>query len=646
MLSSQYAEELAKLESTYAKALGADVERLKIAVASASEASILGVGSGGSFTVASFLCNLHEFYTGRVSRASTPLEIICNPTLASASPVFLISAEGRNPDAKEALLRARRHSARPIHVLTNHAGSPLLDSISDLTEVSAHLFELGEKDGYLATNSLLFDSALVARAYNELDKGAERLPDSMHSLMLRDSGIDDWLAASAGFVREALARGLLIVTFSPLLRPVAVDLESRLAESALLYCQLADLRSFAHGRHLWLAERPGDCAVLALVEPSLKSLWDATHALLPPDVPSATLALDGSTPRHLLAGIVAEMKLVGALGDCSGRDPGRPNVPSFGRELHYAPLPELVPTPREDSDGPERTKYEVLGASWPSIDRRGTMRRAVETFTADLERQVFRALVVDYDGTLCSSQRRDSPPATAVVEELIRLLEAGVILGVATGRGGSIDEHLQAALPKAMWNRVKLGLYNAGAISQLGRKVETERTSEFLSNVVRILGRLKAVGVPIERIRPTHPFQVSVRFREGADTERNWFVIADALRQAGLDLSRIVRSRHSIDILAEDVNKSHLVADMIQEFKLEPYQVLAVGDQGAWPGNDASLLEHRFSLSVDVPSRRLDRGWKLAPQHKRCVDATLWYLARMKLLGEGGFRLTLRDPST
>jgi hypothetical protein len=109
---------------------------------------------------------------------------------------------------------------------------------------------------------------------------------------------------------------------------------------------------------------------------------------------------------------------------------------------------------------------------------------------------------------------------------------------------------------------------------------------------------------------------------------------------------RIVRSRHSIDILAEDVNKSHLVADMIQEFKLEPYQVLAVGDQGAWPGNDASLLEHRFSLSVDVPSRRLDRGWKLAPQHKRCVDATLWYLARMKLLGEGGFRLTLRDPST
>ena len=35
----------------------------------------------------------------------------------------------------------------------------------------------------------------------------------------------------------------IIVVFSPLLRPVAADLESKLSESALLYCQLADLRS-------------------------------------------------------------------------------------------------------------------------------------------------------------------------------------------------------------------------------------------------------------------------------------------------------------------------------------------------------------------------------------------------------------------
>jgi hydroxymethylpyrimidine pyrophosphatase-like HAD family hydrolase len=125
--------------------------------------------------------------------------------------------------------------------------------------------------------------------------------------------------------------------------------------------------------------------------------------------------------------------------------------------------------------------------------------------------------------------------------------------------------------------------------------------------------------------------------------ENNWFVIADALRQAGLDLSKVVRSKYSVDILGDGVNKSHLVAHMIQEFKVDPYEVLTMGDQGAWPGNDSSLLEHRFSLSVDAPSRRMDRGWKLAPAHKRDVDATLWYLDRIHVIGGGRFNLRLSD---
>jgi len=166
-------------------------------------------------------------------------------------------------------------------------------------------------------------------------------------------------------------------------------------------------------------------------------------------------------------------------------------------------------------------------------------------------------------------------------------------------------------------------------------------TSEFLSHVTRIVRRLQALGVPIETIRATHPYQVSVRFRAGVNTESNWFVIADALRQAGLDLSRVVRSKHSVDILGAGVNKSHLVAHIIQEFGIDPYEILTMGDQGAWPGNDSSLLEHRFSLSVDVPSRRLDRGWKLAPSHKRDVDATLWYLDQIRLDGGGKFSLPL-----
>lgn len=253
MTTSHFETELGNLHETYHRALRADISDIMMAIAGASEASIIGVGSGGSFTTASLFCHLHEAYTGRVSRPSTPLEIICNPTLAAASPVFLISAEGKNPDIVEALHRARMHSARPIHVITNRGESPLGTSAKHLANINHHVFELSEKDGYLATNSLLLNCVLVARAYAELDNDKAAIPSTLDLLHLDGHSIDQWLTKSHAFVTEAVKRGGIIVAFSPLLRPVAADLESKLSESALLYCQLADLRSFAHGRHLWLA---------------------------------------------------------------------------------------------------------------------------------------------------------------------------------------------------------------------------------------------------------------------------------------------------------------------------------------------------------------------------------------------------------
>jgi HAD superfamily hydrolase (TIGR01484 family) len=646
MTATQYEVELGNLGTTYNQALRANIQHVRSAIAGACDASIIGVGSGGSFTAASLLCNLHETYTGRVSRPSTPLEIICNPTLAAASPVFLISAEGKNPDIIEALQRARLHSARPIHVITNRGNSPLVECANQLANINLHVFDLSEKDGYLATNSLLLDCVLIARAYGELDNDKAAIPPTLENLRLSGSTVAQWLSQSHAFAGEAVKRGGIIVAFSPLLRPVAADLESKLSESALMYCQLADLRSFAHGRHLWLAERPQDCAILAMIEPSLERLWNATQTLLPPEVPTLTMPFLGAKPQDLLAGLVAQMHLVSVIGDLRGKDPGRPSVPQFGRDLHYMNVPQLIPPPPDPIDGGETSKYDVLGARWPSLKHRGSMRRALHSFQSDLEGQKFRAIVFDYDGTLSVSRREDATPPASVIDHIKNLIDHGVRIGIASGRGSSIQEELQRSLPEHYWPKVYVGLYNAGYISNVAVAPESNRPiNEFLSHVTRIVQGLKSLGVPIETIRTSHPYQVSVRFNEGANIEGNWFVIADALRQAGLDLSRVVKSKHSVDILSPQANKSRLVAYLIQEFKIDPYQILTVGDQGAWPGNDASLLEHRYSLSVDAPSRRLDRGWKLAPTHKRDVEATLWYLDRIRRLADGQFQLILNDPT-
>jgi HAD superfamily hydrolase (TIGR01484 family) len=549
----------------------------------------------------------------------------------------MISAEGKNPDIVEALERARRHSSRTVHVVTNRESSPLMQHVRELPEVTPHVFELAKKDGYLATNSLLLDAVLIARAYGALHSDAVQFPNSLDGLRIGLQSVPEWLVGAKDFVHRAVPRKGLIIVFSPLLRPVAADLESKLSESALLYTQLADIRSFAHGRHLWLAERPQDCAILALVEPDLARLWSRMQELLPGDVPVCTMQLAGARPQDLLAGLVAQMQFVSQIAVALNRDPAKPHVPTFGRDLYYVDLPAFIPGPQDSGRRGEQSKYEVLGARWPSIGSSGAMTRALESFDSALAKQSFRAAVFDYDGTLCSSQRKESPPTAPVVERLMCLLDAGIFVGVASGRGDSIQKHLRDVLPKEVWPNVHLGLYNGGWIGLLDGEIDkTSKTNEFLSHVRRILRRLEGLGVPIERVRETYPHQISVRFKEGANAENMWFVIADSLRQAGLDPSTVVRSKHSVDVLATNVSKSHLVASMVQARGIDPYEIVTMGDQGAWPGNDASLLEHRFSLSVDQPSRRLDRGWKLAPHHKRDLDATLWYLDRVEIDSRSG----------
>jgi HAD superfamily hydrolase (TIGR01484 family) len=641
-VASYYEEELAQLGHSYAAACSADIEALKLAIASTAESSIIGVGSGGSFTVASLLCSLHEAYTGRVSRPSTPLEIICSPALASSSPVFLVSAEGKNPDIVEALERARRFSSRTVHVLTNRQDSPLMQHVGALPGVKPYVFELARKDGYLATNSLLLDAVLVARAYGELNGRRQPMPHEFEALRVGDETVDEWLTAAQPFISEAVRRGALTVVYSPLLKAVATDLESKLSEGALLHTQLADLRSYAHGRHLWLADRPKDCAILALVEPTLGKLWAGMRSKFPSVIPTLAMPLAGADPVHLIAGLVAQMHIVAAVGRELGKDPARPEVPSYGREIHYANLRDVIPLPQAAGPAEEQSKYDVLGSHWPSQRDHGMMRRAALAFADAIQTQRFRAVVFDYDGTLCSSQSRDSPPPPDVIEHLVRLVRAGIIVGIASGRGGSSQACLEEVMPPDVLPKIRLGLYNGGWISAADMSpASSPETSEFLSHVTRIVVRLKSLGVPIHAHRTTHPYQVSVRFREGLATDAMWFVIADALRQAGLDLSTMVRSKHSVDILAKGISKSVLVADIIQKDKVDPYEVLTMGDQGAWPGNDAALLEHRFSLSVDMPSRRLDRGWKLAPVEKRDIDATLWYLEHMKAEDGSVFRLDL-----
>lgn len=636
----QYAREIENLQTTYQLAQNAPLIGLKSAISAASQSSVIGVGSGGSFTVASLLCSLHEKFTGRISRPATPLEIICNPTLASTSPAFFVSAEGKNPDIIEALIRARQKSARPIHVITNRIDTPLTKVAGDLPDVTLHTFPLVEKDGYLATHSLLLDSMVVARAFNELHFSSIALPSNFSELRVNKKSIREWAVEADIFSKICKLRQSLIIIFSPSLRSIAADIESKLGESALMHVQLADFRSFAHGRHLWLSERAKDCAILALVDEPLQGLWAHMHEMVPTDVPTLKIEVESDGTNAMVSALVAGLKLVELLANWRNFDPGRPTVAPFGRALYYADVASLVPAIDYHNDLGEDEKFAVLGAQWPYATNRAPMRRARLQYQEQITKQTYRAIVFDYDGTLRTTQEEDLSPSKVIVEYLNRLIESGIYVAIVSGRGNSLRDRLREAISESNWSKIYLGLYNGGWCGILSDDAEGETgTSELLNHVSRIARKLQVIGVPIKTVKPTYPYQVSIRFQEGVDTAAMWFVVGDALRHAGLNLSGMVRSRHSIDVLEVGTSKSHLIAELMQRHGLLPHEVLAIGDQGAWPGNDAALLEHKCSLSVDLPSRRLDRGWKLAPSEKRGVDATLWYLEQISISADGTFQI-------
>lgn len=332
--------------------------------------------------------------------------------------MFFVSAEGKNPDIVEALLRARQHSARDLHVLTNRTKSELQEAATRLSDVNVNIFELEHKDGYLATNSLIMDAVIVARAYEELDRHDDEIPPSIDDLRLSDGSISTWIEQADCFAKKAASCDGMIVLHSAALKPVATDLESKLAEAALLYCQVADLRSFAHGRHSWLVPGVKKNTILALVDPSTERLWNATRALIPSDVETLTLNIGGSSPRDVLAALVAELKLVSLIAHFLGRDPAKPVIGEFSRSLYYIDLAGLVQEPLHKPNAAELSKFGVLGAHWPSITRDVPMQRMAAAARETLTNRVFGAVVFDYDGTISSSNRRDLPPPQAIYDGL------------------------------------------------------------------------------------------------------------------------------------------------------------------------------------------------------------------------------------
>ncbi|MFZ2650034.1 MAG: hypothetical protein WA210_07995 [Burkholderiaceae bacterium] len=628
-MARSYASEMSKLVETFSWAISCDIAPLRQVVRAAGLSSLLAVGSGGSLTAAHALASLHRRRTGHLAAVATPLEAV-SELISSATSSWLISAGGSNVDILSAFHALVAREPRQLSILCGKSDSPLAIAARchPFTDLVVYRPPAG-KDGFLATNSLLWFVTLLTRAYvGEFGQGRSHFEDEARALLARLGDAAQWDRWKVQ-LQPAWDRTTTLVLHGPTTRIGALDLESKFTEAALGNLQIADYRNFAHGRHHWLAKRADESAVIAFVGAADETLAQKTLDLIPTSITQVRLPVAGSPEIAMLASLFAALKITGWAGEARDIDPGRPGVPEFGRKLYHLALPAV----------PHRTEFSLSSDDMVAIERKaglavgrlkghGSLLRWSESLSAfrrSLASVQFAGAILDYDGTLVDSRRRLSPPPNEIGMELSRILASGGRIGIASGRGVSVRRDLRSVVPREYWGYVLIGYYNGAEVGYLSDDAVPEASSAVCAELTALAAAFRSQTELMDIATQTERrYQITLEARRPTTENRLWDLAQQALLLSGQQHLTILRSSHSVDVVAPNASKLNVLRQL--QINEPGSNFLAIGDRGRWPGNDYELLQTPYALSVDELSADPDTCWNLAPRGQRGLAVTLIYL--------------------
>lgn len=658
-MSRQYASELELLATTYEWARNVDVSELRRSINALRGGSLLVVGSGGSLSACTFVARLHETHARLPAKALTPLEFIRYP-LPQTAGVVLLSAGGSNPDTRAIADHAITGEYSPFISVCARVGTPLKDRLASHPHATVYEFEgPSPKDGFLATNSLISTCVLLARAYGvELPEKLPALEDTWETLALR----------------EKLTRPYLLALADGWALAAAIDLESKWAESGFGSVVVTDARNFAHGRHHGLARQLDSTLVIGLdvnsdtepptpgydlekKEATKTDVLESTLSHLPKSATVIVLRSPLAAEAGAIDLLARVMCVVCEVGSALEFDPGRPNVPAFGRTLYRAGVPRrLLRTAQHDGTAVAEDiwiRRKVTPVVWADAaeDVRESWRDCCRSWVSTIEEARIGGIVLDYDGTLCEAGDRFGNPAKIIGEALTTLLDSGMIVGIATGRGDSVIEALRAVMKERVWPSTIVGMYNGGVCIRLNEDVPIHAGEESLDESVEHAYELLSkspILAHITRFR-SKPTQLSIHLIRPLPEGLLCRIVLEALGATGTPPAvQVVSSGHSVDVLPRNISKTLVVQEVTQVLTSAgrtDLAVMTIGDQGQAGGNDAAFLAHPLGLSVEHVSSNLAGCWNVSPRGVRRTIATLGYLNALHMRSGGVFRWSVMKAS-
>lgn len=604
------------LEDTYRAALARTtpvLDRLKPILI---DRPAVYVGSGGALAVARLGADAHQRVTGHLAKAVSSLEFAANPP-RKPTAIVVVSAGARHPDTAAAVTAAISSGCEPVVLITEREPDSLTGPLADPTIRVVQIPPPTRRDGFLATNSVINLGVALARLYHD----AVDLPAEL-------------ALGNAKYSVSSLKENCLVL-YGPDVAAAAVDLETRLSETGLSAAQVADYRNFAHGRHLGLSRNLDRTLVVALSGVESAELAAATIAKLPPELEVIRISSRLSGPAATLDALAGTMTLVGVLAAERQLNLAKPKVPFFGRELYH--LRGVTPPSATNSD-PVAWKLAEANLLAAGMHVRKLFQEQFDEWRSVVSMQRFAGLVLDYDGTVCTTADRFELPEEPVREALLQLLNDGLALGFASGRGMSLYRDLLLWVPREHWQSVVVGMYNGSLLTKLS-DVEPPVPPLGTGSVFEVLAEVLAKHALSEYLLvDARHQQISVGAAPGSGIPRSAItaLIRDLLWQhpdvAG-DLKQL-SSAHSEDVVPKHVSKTAVVDAIAQ---LADGEVLAIGDQGQADGNDYEMLaRHRWTLTVDRCSADPGRCWNLRPGRERGPSLLVHYLRNLKP-SRGGF---------
>lgn len=610
--------ELEKLSETIRWAEQQDVTRLaRFLFAENKQTPLVCIGSGGSLSACYYAAMLYKQRNGVLAQAITPLQLMFSGReIIRSSKLLFLSASGKNKDILNAIKYGVKYNETGMMSLTLRKNNPIEELLEQHPKVLRWCEDIpSEKDGFLATNSLLATFTLLCKAADS---------------KVNEVKFQDLKPETCNLKLDTLQN--FIVMYGATGEPVAWDIESKLTEAALGSALLSDYRNFGHGRHHWFAKKGENSCIIALVTPVERELAYKTIGSLPKSVPVIYIETELDGPQASIDMLLKAFRFVNDLGEARGIDPGKPGVPGYGRILYnldYFKLTNCILPAEKTLDVAVLRKLGVAGREnaplWAHYSE------ACQRFVRQLNRGRFTTVAFDYDGTLSASDRKSrftNRLCDEIIDALMPLLENGIQIVVATGRGKSVGESFKESIDQKYWLQIKVGYYNGAYLLALGDEDELKKWKKqpFDSELKELEEELKlrlpagCVGYKFEE----RSLQLSI---EGEMTQTESQLVYDTCREIIWDKQmkgiRVWRSSHSMDIVVyREVSKLRMIED--------PEQTLCIGDYGTVEGNDYEMLTSKYSLSVDRVSKNIESCWNIAPSGMKGLDATLYYISRMK----------------